>query len=178
MIRISHSLRQFGRKSSGSILGLPLKLLDTEDIVDFITLNYRNANTIIEVGVGVNPWISKLVKEILPKTRVIVTDIDKEKLIYVKKTCPNLELMHENILEPHLKIYYDANLVFSIRPPPELVHELFALSLRVGCDILVRPYSSEEGGYNYIKIRGWRFISHGRSSLYWLKKKLDSTKPA
>jgi uncharacterized UPF0146 family protein len=159
-------------------MGLPLKLFDTEDIADFITLSYSDAETIIEVGVGVNPWVSKLVKERLPKTRVIVTDVDKEKLIYVRKLCPNLELMHENILEPHLKVYYDANLVFSIRPPPELVPELFRLSQRVGCNILIRPYSSEEGGYNYLKIHGWRFISHGQTSLYWLRKKLDSTEPA
>lgn len=147
-----------------------MELLDTEDLAHFIVENYRNAGKIVEVGVGAYPWVAKRLKEQLPDTTIIVTDVDTERLTQAKEACPGLELACDNVLEPRPEVYEGADLIYSIRPLPELVPEIFRLALRVGCDLLIRPYSDEEGGYDYPKSRGWRLTSRGRAFFYWLKK--------
>ena len=149
---------------------LPLSLPDNEDIVNFILTNYRNAKKIVEIGVGANPSIAKRIKLFLPNTKVIVTDIDREKLVYIKKAYPKLESVYDNILKPQMEVYIGADLIYSIRPPTELVSEIYTLSSRISCDVLIRPFFSEEGGYDYPKRYGWKFKSHGQATLYWLKR--------
>jgi len=69
--------------------------------------------------VGAHPWVAQSLKEKLPKTSVIATDIDKEKVDYIKRTCPTLEVIQDNVLAPRFEIYEEASLIYSIRPPPE-----------------------------------------------------------
>jgi len=147
-----------------------LKLSDTEDIADFIVKNYGSAKKIVEVGVGAYPWVAKIVKECLSNIIVVVTDVDGDKLASVRDVCPELVLASNNILKPQLKVYDGADLIYSLRPPTELVSEIFNLALRVGCDILIRPYSHEEGGYDYPKRLGWKYVSYRKAALYWLKR--------
>ncbi len=147
-----------------------MRLSDTEDLADFIAENYKNAEKIVEIGVGAYPWVAKRLKERLPNARVVVTDTDEEKLAYAKKVCPELEPVLDDILNPQVKVYEGADLIYSIRPPPELISEILKLVLKIGCGLLIRPYPGEEGGYDYPKRHGWRLVSHGRATFYWLKR--------
>ncbi|MCK4952769.1 hypothetical protein KAS14_03210 [Candidatus Bathyarchaeota archaeon] len=149
---------------------LPFSLPDNEDIVNFIVTNYGSAKKIVEIGVGANPLVAKRIKVCLPSTKVVVTDIDREKLIYTKKAYPELEPVYDNILRPQMEVYIGADLIYSLRPPTELVSEIFQLASRISCDVLIRPFFNEEGGYDYPKRHGWKFKSHGQAILYWLKR--------
>lgn len=151
-------------------LGLLLKLYDTEDLVEFIAKSYKNAKKIVEVGVGTYPWIAKGVKERLPEARVLVTDTNKETLAVIKKACPEIEVVCDDILNPRLAVYEKADVIYSLRPPAEMVYYILNLASKVGCDVMIRPYSDEEGGYSYPKAEGWRSMAHGRAVFYWLRK--------
>jgi len=144
-----------------------MRLLDTWDIADFIARNYTLAEKIIEVGVGAYPWVAQKVKENLPDSLVVVTDTDREKLSHAQQVCSELTCVQDNILKPNLKVYAGADLIYSLRPPPELVSGIFTVALRVGCAVLIRPLSHEEDGYDFKKRQGWRLISHGRAILHW-----------
>lgn len=161
-------------------MGLPLILYDTEDLVEFIARRYRKAKKIVEVGVGAYPWIAKGVKERLPGVEVVVTDTNEETLAIAKKAYPEIKTVLDDILKPRLKIYEKADLIYSLRPPPEMVHDILELASKVGCDVLIRPFSDEEGGYAYSKEEGWRLMTHGRAVFYWLGKfrhSNESSKP-
>jgi len=69
-----------------------------------------------------------------------------------------------------MKVYEKTDLIYSLRPPPEMVREIMKLASKVGCDVLIRPYPDEEGGYSYPMSEGWRLITHGRAVFYWLGK--------
>jgi len=143
-------------------------LRDTNDLVDFIVKTYRGSEKIIEVGVGSQPWIAKRIKECLGETRVIVTDNNRSNLDYVRRFLSDVEIVQDDIFSPRIRIYEGARLVYSIRPPTEIVLELLKLSLILGFDMLVRPYSDEEGGYTYPKKSGWQQMLHGKSVFNWL----------
>lgn len=158
----SLSIRRLGR--------FPLRLPDAEDLAHFIARNYNDAKRIVEIGVGAYPWVAKRVKELLPAAGVIVTDIDEDKIIQVRREYPTLEPVRDDVFEPLLKVYEGADLIYSIRPPTEMIPEILKLASRIGCDLLIRPYSDEEGGYDYPKRHGWRLTSYKRATFYWLKK--------
>lgn len=145
-------------------------LRDTEDLVEFIVRNYGSAKKIVEVGVGSYPWIAEGIKERLPSTRIVVTDTNEETLTQVKKTCPEIDAVHDDVFNPDLKVYEKADLIYSLRPPPEIIHEILKLASKVRCDVLIRPYPNEEGGYSFTEREGWRLTSHGRATFYWLRK--------
>ena len=150
-----------------------MRLLDTEDFVDFVIKNYSNVEKIVEVGVGAYPYVAMRLKELLPSVSVIVTDIDRVKLATIKEECVELEPVYDNIFEPQLMFYVGADLIYSIRPPPEMVPEIMKLALKVGSDLLIRPYFNDEGDYDYPKLCGWQLTAHKRA-IFYLYKKVDA----
>ena len=146
-----------------------LGLTDTIDLVQFIVRNYGKTEKIVEVGVGAYPWVAKGIKEHLPKTRVIVTDIDEEKLCCAKRACSDLDPVCDDVFEPKFNVYKKAELIYSLRPPTEMVSEIIKIASRVGCDVLIRPYSDEEGGYSFLKRDGWRFTSYKKAAFHLMK---------
>ena len=147
-----------------------MKLLDTEDLVDFVIKNYSNVERIVEIGVGAYPSVAVRLKELLPSVSVIVTDIDRMKLATIKEEYVELEPVYDDIFEPQLMIYAGADLLYSIRPPPEMIPEIMKMALNVGSDLLIRPFFNDEGDYEYPKLRGWRLTNHKRAIFYLLKK--------
>jgi len=142
------------------------------DLVDFIVKNYRSAAKIVEVGVGSYPWVAKIVKNRIPWTDVVVTDVCEEKLKETKSTCPKLEVACDDIGNPSSEIYDGANLIYSIRPPPELIFEIHKVALKAGCDVLIRPLSHEECAFVFLIRDGWQSIQLDKSISYLLRKKV------
>lgn len=171
-------MNQNGRKSSNNtpfflynLWGLsPLQLFDTEDLVDFFIKNYSHVDRIVEVGIGAYPHVAIRLKKLLPSVNVIVTDIDKVKLATIKKEYVELEPVYDDIFEPQWIIYAGADLLYSIRPPPEMIPEIMKMALNVGSDLLIRPFFNDEGDYEYPKLRGWRLTNYKRAIFYLLKK--------
>jgi len=144
-----------------------LTLPDTEDIVDFITSNYSNAKKIVEIGVGNLPSVAIPVKKKLASTTIIVVDIDRAKIREIEQEHPELLATIDDIFHPEYAIYRGASLIYAIRPPPELIPAISNLSTTVNADVLIRPLSSEETGFNFSP--KWKLVRHNKATLYWLK---------
>jgi len=102
------------------------------DFSEYIIQNYSHANCIVEVGVGrFNPVALDLQRRL--KVNIIMTDI---------KPCHQL-VVQDDITHPDLKIYKEAELIYSIRPPEELHPYLQRLAEEVGADLIIKPFSTD-----------------------------------
>jgi len=144
-----------------------LTLPDTEDIVDFITSNYSNAKKIVEIGVGNLPSVAIPLKKKLPSTTVIVVDIDRNRIREIEQEHPELVALKDDVFRPEYVIYRGASLIYSIRPPPEMIPAISDLSTAAITDVLIRPLSNEEAGFNFSP--KWKYVRHNKATLYWLK---------
>jgi uncharacterized UPF0146 family protein len=104
---------------------------DYKDISSFIISNYPHANKIVEIGIGKEDSVFLELKKIFGE-RVLATDLDSEKGDLI-----------DDITEPNLPIYHGANLIYSVRPPPELIPYLRRIACDVGADLLIRPMSTD-----------------------------------
>jgi uncharacterized UPF0146 family protein len=103
-----------------------------KDFSEYIIGNYIDASLIIEVGVGGFPMVALTLQEHL-NMDIIMTDIKP----YHK------QVVVDDITNPNLKIYSDATLIYSIRPPEELQKHIKAVAESVGADLIIKPLSTE-----------------------------------
>jgi uncharacterized UPF0146 family protein len=148
-----------------------LELIDSKDIVDFIVSNYKHAKKIVEVMIGNYPWIAVGIKKRLTDVELLVTDIDPEKLGNIKIKFPFLRCVSDDITLPSLNLYKGADLIYAIRPPPELVNEIVKLGISIKSDVLIRSYSNETCGFEFERRKGWIKIKHGYAMLNLLRNK-------
>lgn len=67
-------------------------------------------------------------------------------------------IIEDDITRPDLKIYENSSLIYSIRPPTELHPFLIDVAITTGCDLIIKPLSTE-------------FINISKSNLTKLKDK-------
>ncbi len=115
-------------------------------IADYIHKNY--SGKVVEVGIGYN-WIVAL--ELRKRGfHVIATDIRE---IPIR----NIDFILDDVTNPKLDVYTDSSLIYSIRPPPDIVPYIVRLGKAVGADILVRPFGNEFYDGKLINYKGERF---------------------
>jgi len=128
-------------------------LVDSNDIVKFITENYFGK--VVEIGVGLHYNVAIKLSRYF---KVIVTDIiDVDQIdekiggLYVK----------DDISNPRLSIYAGASLIYSIRPPIEIQTDILNLADKVGSNSLIRPLGSEVVNDIRLKLKNF-----GRAAFY------------
>lgn len=117
-------------------------------LADFIAQRYRR---VAEIGIGNNVAIAELLKS--KGVSVIATDVRKVKT--------SVEFYIDDVWNPRLEIYRGVELVYSIRPPPELLPAIRRLSELLNADCLVKPlygdyYDGELMNYRGISFYLWR----------------------
>ena len=80
----------------------------------------------------------------------------------------NLNSVLDDISNPNLEIYENADLIYSIRPPFELIPKLASLGKRIGADVLIIPLS--EDAYLSALSEEWRMIQRDGLIAYLLKR--------
>jgi hypothetical protein len=113
-------------------------------IAGYIAQNYWSADKIVEVGVGKVPETVRELRSLLPKCRLVVTDIEEP-----EELPEGVRFVYDDVTEPNLQIYEGASLVYSIRPPSELQPSLFKIARKIGADLLIKSVADEgvpEGG--------------------------------
>ncbi len=70
----------------------------------------------------------------------------------------------DDIRQPDLKIYKDAGLIYSIRPPEELHPYLEKLSGNVGADLIIKPLSTDS-----INIKGKMNLVNYKKAVFYKK---------
>ena len=113
-----------------------------EQLVDWVKQNYRDAEKIIEVGVGHRINVAERISEALPHATILVTDKDES---WVRSRRPGrIRAVADDVLLPNLNVYRGASLMYSINPPGEIIPALERLADRIGADLIVVPISDEQ----------------------------------
>lgn len=127
-------------------------------IAEFIMKNYGKASKIVEVGVGKQRTVLDCLKKKL-KGEVIGVDIEHH---------PGLE--RDDIRSPNMELYRGADLIYSIRPPPELYGTLQAVAERVNADLIIRPLSTDAPP------KGMELVNY-RGEFFYIKRQVTSASP-
>lgn len=123
-----------------------------KDFVEYICKNYKNAKKIVEVGVGREFTVIRELRRNLD-AKIIATDIrEKER---------GKDFIKDDILNPDLKIYEGAELIYSLRPPPEFIPYLEKVARKAGADLIIKPMSTEA-----ISHKSLRLINYKRATFY------------
>lgn len=100
-------------------------------LADYIASKYNKA---AEIGIGHFPDVADaLLKRGLT---VFATDIHP---FYF----PGFRVYADDITSPDLSIYEGTEILYSVRPPPELLPHLIKLGKMIRADIIIKPLSSE-----------------------------------
>jgi len=103
-------------------------------LVDYIAATYASA---AEIGVGHFPDVSLALLE--KGIHVFATDI---KVFQYDE----LEVFEDDVTDPDLALYDGVEILFSLRPPPELIPYMRCLSKAIFADLIVKPLASEYPG--------------------------------
>jgi uncharacterized UPF0146 family protein len=102
--------------------------------VNYIAGNYQSA---VEIGIGSYPDLAFALMG--RGTRVFATDIRAFQY-------DGLKVLVDDVTEPDIAAYGGADLIYSLRPPPELIPHMVRLAAKAGCDLIIKPLSSEHPG--------------------------------
>jgi len=116
-------------------------------LAEYIAKHYRGK--VVEVGIG-NYW---RVAEYLAKAGFEVIAIDL-KPINLKA---NLKFYIDDITNPNMEIYEGASLIYSIRPPPELVKSILRVARAVNADCIVKPLYGDYFDGKLVNFKGLSF---------------------
>ena len=136
-----------------------------KEIAELIANLYPDAEKIVEIGVGSAPWTLLNLRKLLPKTILLAVDVDQDSIMKLRELGLNAEI--DDILNPRIELYQKSNLIYSIRPPMELINPMSKVAERVGADILIFPLS--EDSYLYEFKSPWSKVDHPSLLAFILK---------
>ncbi|MBM4140834.1 MAG: hypothetical protein FJ242_04980 [Nitrospira sp.] len=100
-------------------------------LVDYIAKNYRNA---VEIGIGHFPDVAFAL--LRKGIKVFATDVKA----YQHR---GLKVIVDDVTIPDISLYTEIDLLYSLRPPPELVPYMEQLARMLSVDLIVKPLASE-----------------------------------
>jgi len=124
-----------------------------EAIAEYIS-RYDKA---IEVCVG-NYWE---VARLLGNKLIAAVDVKKTEVP------AGIRFYIDDVTSPKLDIYRKADVIYSIRPPPELWNDILALAMKANADCLIRPMGNEFLNFPFklVNYKGERFYIAERNSI-------------
>jgi len=103
-------------------------------VVDYITDRYSYA---AEIGIGHFPDVALALIE--RGVQVFATDIRPFQH-------NGVNVVVDDVTQPNLSLYAGVQLIYSLRPPPELVAYMERVAAAVSADLIVKPLASEHAG--------------------------------
>lgn len=80
----------------------------------------------------------------------------------------NSDVIKDDITNPTDKIYEDADLIYSIRPPEELQPDILKLSDNYNSDVIIKPLFTEEINFNFQQ--RLKLVNYKRMAFYIMKR--------
>jgi uncharacterized UPF0146 family protein len=133
---------------------ISIMLTDFEDLVYYINTFYPETKKIVEVGIGGEDAVYLELKK-NPKWEVLAVDI-----------IPQGKTSYGDVIDPDMEIYQGADLIYSLRPPPEIIPHLQLIASAVEANLLIRPLSTD----SCTKPVSMRLVNFGRAVM-WEEKK-------
>ncbi len=104
-----------------------------KEFAEFILLNLKNKESkIIEVGIGKEHSVYNELKKL--KANIIAVDIDISSDEFIK----------DDITKPNMSVYEKGEIIYSIRPPPELYPFLKEIARKVKALLIIKPLATDE----------------------------------
>jgi hypothetical protein len=126
-------------------------LPDYKAFAEYIALNYPNTRKIVEVGVGREFAVVKELKRLLKGAEITAVDIRGG------------EAVHDDITALRLGVYRNADLIYALRPNPELYPYLVKIARQVKADLIIRPFSLDP------KPKNGELVNYKTSAFYVYK---------
>lgn len=103
---------------------------DYKDFVEYI-LRYYPDTQIVEIGIGADFRVFKELKRQNVDIRAV--DISPS----------SGDVTRDDVLNPDMDIYRGSGLIYSIRPPLELLPYIEKIAQKAGADLIIRPLSTD-----------------------------------
>ena len=107
---------------------------------------------IVEIGAGKFQTISKNLSE-NENIDIVMTDIDPA----------NENIIKDDVFNPNMNIYRDADILFSIRPPAELQEAIMKIRDDVNATLIIKPLFNEDLN---MKTKKMKLKNYNRASFY------------
>ena len=107
---------------------------------------------IVEIGAGKFQTISKKLSE-NENIDIVMTDIDPA----------NENIIKDDVFNPNMNIYKDADILFSIRPPAELQEAIMKIRDEVDATLIIKPLFNEDLN---MKTKKMKLKNYNRASFY------------
>ena len=107
---------------------------------------------IVEIGIGKFQTISKNLSE-NENIELIMTDIDPA----------NENIIKDDVFNPNMNIYENADIIFSIRPPAELQEAIMKIRDKVNAILIIKPLFNEDLN---MKTQKMKLKNYNRASFY------------
>ena len=117
-----------------------------EGLVNYIGARYHSA---AEIGIGHFPDVAFVLLQ--RGVRIFATDIKTFQY-------EGLKVMIDDIMKPDLSLYIGLDLVYSLRPPQELVSYMVQLAKKLSTDLIIKPLSSDYLGGQLVRHRDTAFF--------------------
>jgi uncharacterized UPF0146 family protein len=101
-----------------------------EGLIEYLSSNYQN---VVEIGIGSYAKIAMALQE--RGLGVVATDIQRRTV--------DIPVVLDDVRVPNLDLYRDAEAIYSIRPPLEMVPALKRLAERLAKDLIIKPLAAE-----------------------------------
>jgi len=108
---------------------------DYKDFAEYI-LRYYPDTSIVEIGIGADFRVFKELKRQNVDIRAV--DISPS----------SGDVTGDDVLNPDMDIYRGSGLIYSIRPPPELLPYIEKIAQKAGADLIIRPLSTDDAPAN------------------------------
>ena len=111
---------------------------------------------IVEIGVGRFQTISKNLSQ-NENIELVMTDISPA----------NEDIIEDDVFNPNMSIYENADILFSIRPPAEIQDAIMKIRDKVNATLIIKPLFNEDLN---IKTQKMKLKNYNRASFYIYEK--------
>jgi uncharacterized UPF0146 family protein len=101
-----------------------------QGLIEYLSSNYKN---VVEIGIGGYAKIAMALQE--RGLSVVATDIQRRTV--------EIPVVLDDVRVPKLDLYRDAEALYSVRPPLEMVPSLKRLAERLAKDLIIKPLAAE-----------------------------------
>lgn len=120
-------------------------------LAEFIAERYKN---VAEIGIGNYTAVAEYLRS--KGVKVIATDI--------REVPTKIDFFIDDVQNPKIQLYRGVELVYSIRPPPELFGSIRRLANQLKADCIIKPLFGDYADGELVNYRGLSFYLWKRNS--------------
>jgi len=121
-------------------------------LAEYIAERYKK---VVEIGIGNYTAVAEYLSS--RGVKVIATD--------VREVQTSVEFFIDDIRNPRISLYNGIELVYSIRPPPELFKSIRELASKLNADCIIKPLYGDYTNGRFVNYKGLGFYLWNRNSI-------------